>query len=126
MTEGKKLKIPIRAAGVVEEEARLLISAGDLKKRLDSGEKLTLIDVRSELEYKMLHIEGAKLGSRELVEDIFAKWPKDSPIVVCDHFGKDSLSAVRALETRGFTHVKALAGGIDSWSQVVDPMVPRY
>lgn len=123
---GKKLSIPIRPAEQVEEEARLLISPADLAERLAKDPKLILIDVRSELEHRMLRIEGAKLATRDLVEEIFSRWDKAAPIVVYDHKGRDGVNAVKALANRGFTAAKALAGGIDAWSQAVDPLVPRY
>ncbi len=122
----KKLKIPIRAAGAVNEESKLLISAPDLKKRLDSNGKFDLIDCRSETEYRIMHLEGAELATRDLVEEIFKKWDKKRPLVVYDHRGSQAMQAVKALNSREFTNVKALAGGIDSWSQLVDPLIPRY
>ena len=126
MASAKKLDIPILPAEQVEAEARLLISAVDLAKRLKDDPKLILIDVRSELEHRMLHIEGSRLATRELVEEIFSKWEKNLPLVVYDHTGRDGMNAAKALANRGFTDVKALAGGVDSWSQAIDPLVPRY
>lgn len=126
MVEGKKLKIPIRAAESVEEEAKVLISVGELKKLLDENAAIDLIDVRSETEYSMLRIEGAQLATRDLVEEIFEKWDKSRRVVICDHLGKESKNAAKALQSRGFEGARALAGGIDAWSQAVDPLLPRY
>ena len=89
MAQGKKLKIPIRSAEAVDEEAKLLIAVSDLAKRLKGDPKPALLDIRSEMEFKMLSIEGAKLATREVVEEIFNNWAKDSPIVIVDHLGKD-------------------------------------
>ena len=126
MTTAKKISIPIKAAEQVDEEAKLLVSPADLAKRLKADTKLVLIDVRSELEHRMLRIEGAKLATRELVEEIFSKWDKATPIAVYDHKGRDGMNAAKALVARGFTDAKALAGGIDAWSQAVDPLLTRY
>ncbi len=122
----KKLKIPIRAAGEVDEESKLLISAPDLKERLESKEKFDLIDCRTENEHLIMHLEGAVLATRDLVEKIFSQWDKKRPIVIYDHRGPQAMQAVKALRNREFTDVKALAGGIDSWSELVDPLIPRY
>ena len=122
----KKLNIPIRPAEAVESEAKLLISPLDLAARLKADPALVLLDVRSELEHRMLRLDGAKLATRELVEEIFSKWDKATPIALYDHSGKDGLNAAKALANRGFTDAKALAGGIDAWSQAVDPLIPRY
>ena len=126
MTTAKKISIPIKPAEQVDEEARLLVSPAELATRLKSDSKLVLIDVRSELEHRMLRIEGAKLATRALVEEIFSKWDKNIPIAVYDHKGRDGVNAAKALVARGFTDAKALAGGIDAWSQAVDPLLPRY
>ncbi len=122
----KKLKIPIRAADAVDEESKLLITAPELKKRLGSKKKFDLIDCRTENEYRIMHLEGAALATRDLVEEIFSKWEKKRPLVLYDHRGPQAMQAVKALHSREFTDVKALAGGIDSWSQLVDPLIPRY
>jgi rhodanese-related sulfurtransferase len=126
MANGKKLSIPIRPAEQVDEESKLLIGPADLAARLKADPKLVLVDVRSELEHRMLRIEGAKLATRDLVEEIFSKWDKATPLVVYDHKGRDGMNAAKALVARGFTDAKALAGGIDAWSQAVDPLLPRY
>ncbi|PCI36494.1 MAG: hypothetical protein COB53_09405 [Elusimicrobia bacterium] len=126
MVEGKKLKIPIRAAESIDEEAKFLMSVGDLKKLMDEKAAFTLIDVRNENEFKIVRIDGAKLATRDLVEEIFEKWDKTSRIVICDHVGKESINATKALHGRGFTETRSLAGGIDAWSQAIDPLLPRY
>jgi rhodanese-related sulfurtransferase len=122
----KTIKIPIEAAAVVEDRAKHMISAEELQKRLATDEKIYLIDVRSEPEFRMMHLEGATLATRPLVEEIFTKWPKDRALVIYDHFGKESINAVKALVSREFTNAKALAGGLDLWSQSIDPLMPRY
>lgn len=123
---GKKLDVPIEPAEAVEERARLMITPSDLARRLAADKRLVLVDVRSEPEFRMLRIEGARLATRELVEEIFTRWEKDVPIVVYDHFGRESLNAARALASRGFSDARALAGGIDAWSETIDPLIPRY
>ncbi|MDE2292208.1 MAG: rhodanese-like domain-containing protein [Elusimicrobia bacterium] len=126
MASGKKLDIPIRPAEQFEADARLLISPADLAERLAKEKDLILIDVRSEMEHRMVRIEGSRLATRDLAEEIFTKWDKATPLVVYDHTGRDGLNAVKALANRGFTAAKALAGGLDAWSQAVDPLLPRY
>ncbi|HAH06795.1 MAG TPA: hypothetical protein DCM05_09770 [Elusimicrobia bacterium] len=102
------------------------LSPEALAERLKKGERTELLDVRSEPEYRLLHIEGARAATRKLVDEMFSSWPKDTPIVLCDHFGPRAEDAARVLAMRGFTDVKALEGGLDAWSQAVDPLVPRY
>ncbi|MBI5242151.1 MAG: hypothetical protein HY922_00540 [Elusimicrobia bacterium] len=110
------------------ELEKLLISPGELRERLEAAQaKLELLDVRSEPEHRLLHIEGSRLATRKLVDELFSSWPKDTPIVLYDHFGPRGLDAVRVLSmAHGFSAVRALRGGIDAWSKEVDPLVPRY
>ena len=121
-------KIPIQAVDpeAEAEAARINIAPQELARLLAEKKKVELIDVRSETEFLMLRLDGARLATREMVEDIFANWAKDTPIVVYDHFGRTGLDAARALSSQGFTRAKALKGGIDAWSQEVDPLIPRY
>jgi len=108
------------------ELENLLISPEELARRMKSGSELRLLDVRSDPEYQALHIEGSCLATRKVVDELFSSWPKDAPIVLYDHFGGRGLEAARVLSMRGFTAVRALRGGIDAWSQEVDPLIPRY
>ena len=47
-------------------------------------------------------------------------------VVVYCHHGVRSLNAAEVLAAQGFRDVYNLVGGIDAWSQEVDPDVPRY
>ena len=48
------------------------------------------------------------------------------PVVVYCHHGMRSLQVVAFLQHRGFDSVYNLAGGIDAWSTLMDPAVPKY
>ncbi|SAL72259.1 rhodanese domain-containing protein [Caballeronia choica] len=50
----------------------------------------------------------------------------EAPIVCICHHGARSAQVGMFLESRGFTHVYNLYGGIDAWSRQVDPGVPVY
>jgi adenylyltransferase/sulfurtransferase len=50
----------------------------------------------------------------------------EQPIIVHCHSGKRSAQAVRLLQQRGFDKVYNLEGGIDAWSEQIDPNVPQY
>ena len=51
---------------------------------------------------------------------------RDGEIVVHCHHGGRSLRVAMWLRNQGFARVSSLAGGIDLWSQQIDPGVPRY
>jgi len=107
------------------EENTLQIPPQELA-RLLQDRKVTLLDLRSEGEHRMVHLDGDQRATQELAQEIVQKWPKDTPLVFYCHFGKDSLEAVRHLMKQGFTNVKCLRGGIDGWSREIDPLLPRY
>jgi rhodanese-related sulfurtransferase len=102
------------------------ISPTELSKRLKSGEKINLIDVREPTEYDLSRIEEAKL----LPLSQFNEWindlePEEEIIVMCHH-GIRSANLCLFLVRNGFEKVFNLDGGIDLWSKEVDANVPRY
>jgi monothiol glutaredoxin len=101
------------------------LKAAELKGRIDAGERIHLFDVRPEVERKVAKIEGAVPLDAEGVATLEAL-PKDAPIVFQCHHGIRSQAAAQEALRRGFTRVHNLEGGIDAWSQDVDPKVPRY
>jgi monothiol glutaredoxin len=101
------------------------MSVSELKLRLDAGDKLELIDVRSEEEREIAHIEGSKLLNQELADRLLGM-DRDSVLVFHCHHGPRSQRAAEQFVQRGFKSVYNLAGGIDAWSSDVDPDVPRY
>jgi monothiol glutaredoxin len=102
------------------------ISARDASERLKTEPKTRLIDVRTNEEYAIAKIAGATLvnGEAQLAE--LMKLPKDTPLIIHCHHGMRSMQAAGFFLNQGFQNVVNLAGGIDAWSQDVDPAVPRY
>src|SRR5262245_15089521 len=52
--------------------------------------------------------------------------PPDALVVVYCHHGIRSLRGAAILEQAGVRPAVSLAGGIDAWSRLIDPSVPRY
>jgi rhodanese-related sulfurtransferase len=50
----------------------------------------------------------------------------EGPLIVYCHHGVRSLNVVHWLREQGIEACQSMAGGIDAWSLVVDPSVPRY
>jgi rhodanese-related sulfurtransferase len=104
----------------------LEITPAAVKARLDSGEKVVLIDVREPWEHQLCRIEGATLiplgslaGSLQTLPDV------DELVCYCHH-GMRSLDAAAWLRFQGIEKAKSLTGGIERWSVEIDPKVPRY
>jgi rhodanese-related sulfurtransferase len=60
------------------------------------------------------------------VPEEFGQLPKNRPIACLCHHGMRSLQVARFLIEQGFSEVVNLQGGIDAWSCIQDPSVPRY
>ena len=108
-----------------EADQRISISVEDAKKALDSGEGWKLIDVRSDQERELANIEG----SIHLTPDLHAEMiegDKEARLIFFCHTGVRSLDSASFYAGHRFPNVRSLSGGIDEWSQQVDPNVPRY
>jgi rhodanese-related sulfurtransferase len=101
------------------------LSPTELKALLDAG-GVRLLDVRQPEELEIARIEGAvNIPLNELPERLGELDPAQPVVALCHH-GVRSEMAGRLLERNHFGEVAHLSGGIDAWSQVVDPSIPRY
>jgi rhodanese-related sulfurtransferase len=86
-----------------------------------------LLDCREPIEAQLASIPGALLMPMgDIPSRAHAELDPDQPIVVLCHHGQRSLSVTMWLRNQDFTHVQSLAGGIDEWSRIIDPTIPRY
>jgi rhodanese-related sulfurtransferase len=110
------------------------MTAADLKRRLERGEPVAVLDVREDDERAFcaiplpptaagLHIPMGRVSS-ELAE--IRRAAEAAPLVVYCHLGVRSLAVARWLAAQGLNRVHNLDGGIDAWSTTIDPGVPRY
>ena len=109
-------------------EARQVIPEqppAELKKRLDAGEPVTVVDVRDPDEYRDGSIEAATNISRGFLEfRIGTVAPEPStPVVLYCQTGLRSMLAAKALHDLGFTNVINLQGGFQRWAQSGLPVV---
>ena len=103
------------------------ISATDLKRRLDAGENIQLIDVRQPEEWAFAKIEGSKLIPLGEIMRRMGEINENRETVLYCKMGARSARAVDALQRSGFKgNLKNLKGGITAWSNEVDPKVPKY
>jgi adenylyltransferase/sulfurtransferase len=99
----------------------------ELARRLRSGERIYLLDVRQEWEHQTARLPGdALIPLPELASRLDEVKPEGALLVAYCHHGIRSLGAAAFLRNAGFPAAVSLAGGIDLWSQVIDPTVPRY
>jgi len=98
----------------------------ELKQRLDRGEKVLLVDVREPWEFDVCRIEGAKLIPMGQIPANLQSLDVDDDVICYCHHGMRSLDVAVWLRNQGVASAKSLAGGIERWSQEIDPQVPRY
>src|SRR5262245_39061106 len=101
------------------------LSAPALKDMIERGVPFELIDVRTEDERAFARIEGSRLLDQACHDDLLAM-DRDTPIVFQCHHGVRSQGAAEYFLRHGFRRLYNLQGGIDAWSVLVDPSVPRY
>lgn len=105
------------------------VSPQEVQRRIDSGEKLHLIDVREPQEFALARIEGGDLIPMRSIpgelQTLESKADEGALIVFCHH-GVRSLNVVQWLREQGVEACQSMTGGIDAWSLTVDSSVPRY
>lgn len=96
------------------------ITAEELRARIDSGEKLIIIDVREPAEYAEYNIGGKLVPLGKIVgmqlEDI--EDFKDEELIIHCKAGSRSMQACLILEQVGFTNVVNLTGGVLAWQKI--------
>jgi rhodanese-related sulfurtransferase len=103
------------------------ITCAELRRMLDRGEPVWLLDVRQPWEHGVAALPGGVLIPLAELSDRLDEVtpPAGAAVVVYCHHGIRSLSGAAILEAAGVP-ASSLAGGIDQWSQAIDPAVPRY
>ena len=97
----------------------------ELKKRLERGDDLFVLDVREPHEYQAANIGGHLIPLNDLPRRVGELDPSKEIVVHCKLGGR-SAKAADFLRQSGFKNVHNLAGGITAWSERIDPRVPKY
>jgi rhodanese-related sulfurtransferase len=104
------------------------ITVHELARKLAAGEPVFLLDVREPDEHAHAALPGSTLiplgDLPGRVQEIDP--PAGTLAVVYCHHGIRSLTGAALLQRAGLEAVASLAGGIDAWSRLIDPAVPRY
>jgi adenylyltransferase/sulfurtransferase len=101
------------------------LSVKELKKKMDAGEDIYIIDVREPFEYQIAQI-GGKLIPQNDVPQRLAEIDRDREVIVQCKSGGRSQRIAEFLHQAGYPRVLNLAGGITAWSAEIDPSVPKY
>lgn len=112
-----------------ETETPIEMDARKVKEILDDADDEDppmLLDVREVSEHQFCRIDGSVLIPMSEMRERCVEIPKDRLILVYCHHGMRSMQVVRYLRTRGWNMVSNVRGGIDEWSNSIDPAIPRY
>lgn len=118
--------------GVVPDNAAAAadatITPGELRRMLDEGREVEVIDVREPVEWDIVRIDGARLvpKGRILSGEALAELPQNRPIVLYCKTGVRSAEALAVLTRAGFSDATHLRGGVLAWAQQIDPSLPVY
>lgn len=109
------------------------LSVQELAAQLNRGDAVVLLDVREPFEREMCAIKVPSIASDLHIpmRSVPARLPEirlaaaESALIVYCHHGVRSRAVVEWLREQGVAG-QNLSGGIDAWSRVVAPSVPRY
>jgi len=97
----------------------------ELKAMFDRDEKIELFDVRTPEERAIAKLDRARHLNGE-GEKLLLALDRNAPVAFHCHHGVRSRAAAERALKEGFKNVYNLEGGIDAWSQTVDPAIARY
>ncbi len=104
------------------------ITPAELKRRLDAGEELFILDVREMHEWEISNLShlGARLIPKGQVLERMNELDTAVEMVVQCRSGGRSAAVIRELQKHGFKKMLNLDGGINRWAREVDPSLPVY
>lgn len=100
------------------------MSVEALAERLRKGD-LKVLDVRPERDRAIAPFASALVLDAELMHELEGA-PREQPLAFLCHHGNSSRQAAEHFRGLGFREVYNIEGGIDAWSQRVDPQLARY
>jgi sulfur-carrier protein adenylyltransferase/sulfurtransferase len=100
----------------------------ELKKWIDDGENIFLVDVREPAEFEIVSIPGATLIPKGefLNGSALERMPQDKRIVLYCKSGMRSAEALAIVKGAGFADAVHLGSGVVGWVNQVDPSLPSY
>ncbi len=102
------------------------IAPEELKRRLDRGERVFILDVRNPEEFQICRIPDSVLLPLPSLPQRFSELDRGREIVVHCKSGMRSQKAIAFLREQGFTRLVNLTGGILAWADRVDRSLSKY
>ncbi|HET6244068.1 MAG: rhodanese-like domain-containing protein [Bacteroidetes bacterium] len=102
------------------------LTVQELKSLIDTKKDFQLIDIRETYEVETSTMGGLHIPMGEIIENL-DKIARDKPVIIHCKAGGRSANMVNLLSSQfGFNNLYNLKGGILSWSDEIDPSVPKY
>lgn len=116
--------------GVRAQEASMTtqvpaIEVEELKRKLDAGEDVFVLDVREPHEYQICNLKGHLIPLGDLPKRVHELDSSREIVAHCRSGGR-SAEAVEFLQKAGFRKVRNLTGGILAWADRIDSKMPKY
>jgi adenylyltransferase/sulfurtransferase len=103
------------------------VDVAEMKKALDNPSLgIRVIDVREPDEYAIARVAGTTLMPLSLLPQRFTDLDANTQYYLHCKAGVRSMKALRFLREQGYKYVKSVKGGIQAWSDQIDPSVPKY
>jgi|CZKF01.1.fsa_nt_gi adenylyltransferase/sulfurtransferase len=101
------------------------LAVKELKRRIDAGEDVYILDVREPYEYRIAQI-GGKLIPQTDVPNRLSEIDRNREVIVQCRSGVRSQRIAEFLKQQGYPRVVNLAGGILAWADEIDPKMQKY
>jgi adenylyltransferase/sulfurtransferase len=101
------------------------LTVKELKRRIDAGEDVFILDVREPYEYRIAQI-GGKLIPQTDVPNRLSEIDRNREVIVQCRSGVRSQKVAEFLKQQGYPRVVNLAGGILAWADEIDPKMQKY
>lgn len=104
-----------------------MVGVDELKKQIDAGENILMLDVRTEAEFigELGHISGANNIPLNLlqssIDEIMVH--QEQPVLILCRTDKRSAKAARLLTQNGFNNVHVVRGGMTDWNKAAFPVI---
>jgi hydroxyacylglutathione hydrolase/adenylyltransferase/sulfurtransferase len=104
-------------------DPELEVTPQDVRRRLDAGEDVQVIDVREQYEWDAGRIAGVRHVELEHLSSQAATIDKDRPVVFQCRLGSRSLMAAQAFRRAGYD-AWSMTGGLQAWHDAGLPLEP--
>ncbi len=103
------------------------VTVQEMKRALDDPKlNIQVLDIREEFETEIVKVDSLPLLPYSQLRQRFTELDPNQQYYLICKIGNRSLAAVDFLRQQGFKYVKSVKGGLDVWSEEIDPQLPRY